>query len=112
MGNFQKAMEVLNNLLQTRWKIINGTSTFNEIIAQDASEALQIILTERRKQLCFRGLRWTDLRRLNLENNFAKTLTRHVGAETYTLPPNSSRYVYPIPDDEISLSGIQQNIRE
>jgi len=70
------------------------------------------LIQERRKELPFSGnLPWEDLRRLNQEPNFAKTLTRMLNGETFSLPPGDNRYVYPIPENEISLSGIQQNPR-
>jgi starch-binding outer membrane protein, SusD/RagB family len=101
------AMNDLNTLLQKRWK----TGTFTSLTATSASDALSKILVERRKELVFRGLRWSDLRRLNKEVSLAVTLTRLVNGQTYTLVPNDKKYVLPIPDQEIQLSGIAQNPR-
>jgi hypothetical protein len=56
-------------------------------------------------------LRWIDLRRLNTDSRYAVTLTRNLNNQIYTLPPNDQRYVLPIPDLEIKLSGIEQNPR-
>lgn len=107
-GNTSAALADLNKLLIKRWK----TGTFIPVTATDAGNALSIILTERRKELPFTGnRRWEDLRRLNQEPLFAKTLTRTLNGQTYTLPPGNNRYVYPIPDKEIMLNGIQQNVR-
>jgi tetratricopeptide (TPR) repeat protein len=100
-------LPTLNSLLVTRWK----TATFVPFQANTSKEALKIILTERRKSLAYRGTRWTDLRRLNQEPELAVTLMRTLDGKTYTLLPNDKRYVYPIPVEEISASGIQQNIR-
>jgi len=73
---------------------------------------LKIILDEKRKELPFTGnSRWEELRRLNKEQAFAKTLTRFVNNQTYTLAPNDNRYVWPIPDQEIRLTGMAQNPR-
>jgi SusD family. len=102
-----KAMEELNRLLQTRFV----TGAFTPLTAGTPEEALTIILAERRKELLFRNTRWTDLRRLNLEPDHAVTLERTLNGVTYTLPPNDMRYVYPIPPDEIQISGIEQNKR-
>ena len=79
-----------------------------EGLSQDA--ALQTVLLERRKELVWRALRWTDLKRLNKEGANI-TLSRTLNGQQYTLPPNDPRYIFPIPDDEIALSGIEQNIR-
>jgi hypothetical protein len=107
-GNVALAMEDLNTLLVTRWK----TGTFTPRTASSSIDALNQILIERRKELCFRAdLRWMDLRRLNKDPNFAITLTRVYNGQTYTLPPNDNRYTLMIPLDEIQLSGIEQNPR-
>jgi len=103
-----EALAGLNHLLQSRWK----TGTYVPKSGTDANEILANIIQERRKELPFSGnLPWEDLRRLNQEPNFAKTLTRMLNGETFSLPPGDNRYVYPIPENEISLSGIQQNPR-
>jgi hypothetical protein len=104
-----EALNDLNALLVKRWK----TNTFTHIDTPTADAALQVILQERRKELCFRGIRWTDLRRLNQDPRFAVTLKRGLLGSTtlFTLPPNSDRYVYPIPDSEILFSGVPQNPR-
>jgi hypothetical protein len=100
------AMSVLNTLLKKRFAAIN----FKELTALDQFDAINKILLERRKELVWRTLRWTDLKRLN-KGGANITLTRLLNGITYTLPPNDPRYVFPIPDEEIALSGIQQNIR-
>ena len=107
-GNYEGAMADINTLLSNRYK----TGTFHPLTAGNADEALRIVLSERRKELPFRGqLRWEDLRRLNQEGRFQITLQRVIDGTTYTLPPNDPRYVYPIPDNEIQYSNIQQNPR-
>ncbi|HEY4064981.1 MAG TPA: RagB/SusD family nutrient uptake outer membrane protein [Puia sp.] len=108
LGNFQAAMDDLNKLLTTRW----AAGTYSTLTATNTDDALQQILTERRKELLFRGLRWTDLRRLNKEQRWAITLNRNAGGATCTLPPNDRRYVYPIPDSVLSMNpGMSQNLR-
>lgn len=106
-GNTTAALQALNILLEKRWK----KGTFVPLTAQSADEALALILAERKKELLFRGTRWTDLRRLNTESRFAVTLNRTINNEQYTLPANDKRYVLPIPDVEIELSRIEQNER-
>lgn len=111
-GQTDQATDLLNQLLITRWNP-NATipaKNYQNLVANNATKALEIILTERRKELIWRSLRWTDLKRLNLEGHNI-TLTRNLSGRIYTLTPNSPKYVMPIPDDEVSLSGIQQNIR-
>ncbi len=107
MGKKNEALEDLNTLMVTRWK----KGYFQPFTAPDADAALQLILNERRKQLLFQGIRWSDLRRLNKDPRFAKTLIRKVNGVEYTLLPNHPKYVFPYPFDEIVYSGIEQNPR-
>lgn len=107
-NNVPQAMDVLNQLLVTRCK----AGTFVNRSADNSSQALALILTERRKELLFRGIRWTDLRRNNLNPETATTLTRVLNGTTYTLKPGSKNYVLPIRDNVIQMSGIAQNERE
>ncbi|PWV47074.1 RagB/SusD family nutrient uptake outer membrane protein [Chitinophaga sp. S165] len=107
MGDVDSAMNDLNRLLSKRYK----KGTYVNQVTTDAEHALRLILNERRKEMPFRGTRWTDLRRLNKEARFATTLYRNIDGVEYTLPPNDFRYAMPIPDNEIQLTGIEQNKR-
>ena len=107
MGSVAEAMKELNTLLLTRWM----KGSFQPQNAGSSEEALQMILTERRKELVFRGLRWGDLKRLNKDLRFAKPIVRTVSGQIYTLSPGDKRYVFPIPAEEIVAGGITQNER-
>jgi starch-binding outer membrane protein, SusD/RagB family len=108
LGNVAGAMADLNTLLSKRWK----TGTFVPLAASTPDAALSIILIERRKELPFTASsRWSDLRRLNQDIRFASTITRVLNGVTYTLTPNHAKYVLPIPDQEIRITGIPQNPR-
>ncbi|HVT83990.1 MAG TPA: RagB/SusD family nutrient uptake outer membrane protein [Chitinophagaceae bacterium] len=106
-NNVTEAMNALNDLLTTRWR----ATTFVRLTASDADQALRIILTERRKELVLRSTRWFDLRRLNKDVRFAKTLTRKISGQLYTLPPDDNRYTHYIPFNVIAITGMQQNER-
>jgi hypothetical protein len=107
-NDIHHAMNDLNIVLQKRWR----SGLFTPFIADTSDDALKIILKERRKELVMRGLRWTDLKRLNKDPRFADTLTRVIGGKIYTLMPNDPRYVYPIPDDVIGFNpDMPQNQR-
>lgn len=106
-GNVSAAMADLNTLMIKRWK---NNGSWNPFTATNATEALNQILAERKKELVFRGLRWSDLRRLNLEDANI-TLTRVVNGTTYALPPNDLRWVYLIPVEVIQFTGMEQNPR-
>lgn len=105
-GETQKALADLNYLLQHRFE----TAEFVPYASTNKEEVLQWVLEERRKELVFRGLRWSDLKRLNREG-YAISLERNLGGEVYTLPAGDKRWVFPIPSDEIKITGIPQNER-
>ena len=105
-GHTSASLKDLNTLIETRWK----TGLFIPYIANNAQEALNIILKERRKELLFRGLRWIDLKRLNKEG-YAITNNHPLGIQNFALLPNDNRYALPLPDDILKISGMQQNPR-
>ena len=105
-GQTAAALSDINTLLRARYK----KGTYVDKTAASPDEALSIVLTERRKELLMHGQRWSDLRRLNKDPRFAKTLTRVIAGKTYTLEPGSFKYTLPLPDDVISqVPGLQQN---
>jgi hypothetical protein len=106
-GNTAAALGDLNALLSKRWK----TGTYVPLSAGSAEAALNLIITERRKELAGRLIRWSDLKRLRSDSRFAVTLSRKINGQVFSLTPDSRRYAYPIPFDETSASAIQQNER-
>lgn len=105
-GQPELALKDLNTLLKYRFK----SGTFRQVTAS-ADQVLDLVLLERRKELVARGLRWTDLRRLNMDPRLAVTLERKTVGGIIRLSPGDARYTMPIPDTEIALSGIEQNPR-
>jgi len=105
-GDTSGAASDLNALLVKRWK----TGKFTNLTFSSPKAALDRVLLERRKEMPFRNVRWSDLRRLNKEN-VSIMLTRITNGITYTLTPNDKRYVLPIPPDVLRLSGIADNPR-
>ncbi|UTA67278.1 RagB/SusD family nutrient uptake outer membrane protein [Emticicia sp. 21SJ11W-3] len=103
----EEAAQTINTLLSKRWR----TGTFPGVSFPNAITALRFILEERRKELAFRGLRWSDLRRLNLEPGLSKDLSRKVNGELIQLQANDPRYTFPIPELEVRLNQIEQNPR-
>lgn len=104
----EMAKQSLQVLLVSRYE--QGNYSLEEGIEADA--LLDIVLMERRKELLLRGIRWSDLRRLNMDSRYAITLKREVAGETYILEPGDPKYVFAIPDLAIELSGMQQNERK
>lgn len=111
-GKVSEGMEMLNRLLVYRY----DKNTFVPRTAANELEALRLVLEERRKELPFRGIRWTDLRRLNRDSRFSKTIRRiylsdeGVAVEAILLP-GDPRYCYYIPPQVIEKSHMVQTTR-
>lgn len=98
------ALQDLNTFLRNR--LITGTFMPLENLS-DAS-ILERVIHERRKQLLMRGIRWADIKRLNvLGANIIPT--RYISGVTYQLIPGDNRYALSLPQDVILQTGIRQN---
>lgn len=107
-GSIECAIALINKLRDNRIK--NNT----DIVATDRNDALQKVLEERRRELAMSGMvRYIDLKRLNQDSQFAKTVTHVTSEGTFTLEPNSPLYVLPIPAKvmRFNKNSMQQNER-
>lgn len=104
-GAISEAMEDLNTLLQKRW---DNTVPYLPETANTSEEAIVKIISERRKELLMRGIRWSDIKRLNKEGRNI-TPIRVIGNQQYSLMPNENRYALPLPNDIINMTGMPQN---
>lgn len=108
LNNVTEALNDLNALMIKRWK---NNGSWVPFTASGSTETLNLILTERRKELVFRGLRWTDLRRLN-KQGYNITVKRILDGQTHVLSPGDDKWVFPIPPDVIEANpGMRQNPR-
>lgn len=110
-GRKMEGLQFMEKLLINRYR--QGIYTVPQF--NDDNSALKYVFTERRKELLFRGVRWSDLKRLNLDPNFATTLKRELNIagdlKEFNLQPNDRRYIYPIPENAIVLGSLEQNVR-
>lgn len=106
-NRLKEGIEVLEVLLKKRYK----SGFLPTFIPNNDRELLSLVLNERQKELVGRGTRWSDLKRQNLETATQLDLKRTYLNETFLLPANSNRYVFEIPQTEIEISGLEQNIR-
>jgi hypothetical protein len=97
-------MSYLKKLLTSRFKRESTVS----IPLLNQEEALKFVLSERKKELLFRGVRWMDLRRLNLSKETAIVLHRNNEGKEYILNPNDVRYIFPIPQNVMLNSDVIQ----
>jgi len=107
MGLTEKATSSLNTLLSKR---ITTAGFVPKHFTSD-TEALEDVLKERRKELIVRGLRWSDIRRLNSEARYSPILKRKLGNKIFELLANDKRYVTLIPTKIIQSSQLTQNER-
>ena len=99
-GQTAQAMNLVNTLRKNR---VLATA-FVPQEASSANDALVKVINERRREFCFRMLRWWDMRRLKNDPLFQKTITRTFNGVTYTLAPDSKRYVLPIAQYLVKLN--------
>lgn len=97
---YTEAVDILNQLRAKR--ILSGT--VNLAVPATRKETMALVINERRRELLFGFNRFFDLKRLNNEADYAKTVTRlfplvnkTVAQKTYTLQPDSRLYIVPFP---------------
>ncbi len=105
------ALKWLNTLLENRY----FKGKFKQIEYSDKFTLLDKVLQERRKELVFRGVRFSDIKRLNRDESYKTTLVREFNnkgkIERYELPPGDLRYQALIDPTVIQNTGIEQNPR-
>ena len=104
LGKHALALESLNILLEKRFT----AESFEPVSGLSGEELINRILEERRKELVLRGMRWGDVKRLNVLGD-GISLKRMINGEEILLPAGDKRFALPIPQEEISRSGIFQN---
>lgn len=107
-NKFTEAVDILNKL---RVKRILAGGTVNLSVPTTRKETMELVVNERRKELLLGFNRFFDLKRLNTEAEYAKTIVRKfpivnktVPQQTYTLQPNSRLYIIPFPLNVLRLN--------
>ena len=91
-----KALSAMRTLLENRYepeKLVVPAGLTGETLKN-------FIKAERRKELCFEGQRWFDLRRYGMPQ-----ITHEWEGKTYTLKSNDPSYTMPIPDEVLIKNG-------
>lgn len=108
LGNLDDAMAKVNAL---RVKRITAAAEATLAVPSTIKETMDIIIAERRKELVLGFNRFFDLKRYNLDAEYAKTVERKfplvnttVPQVTYKLPPNSKLYIIPFPQDVLKMN--------
>lgn len=110
------AVAILNKIRAKR--ITSGTVDL--AVPSTIKETMNLVIAERRKELLFGFNRFFDLKRFNLEPDYAKTIVRvfplvnkTVPQQTYTLKPNSRLYIIPFAQDVLKQNpGLKLNTDE
>ena len=101
-----EAIAALNTLLENRF----DPEDFEEVEFESNAELVQFVREERRRELCYEGHRWFDLRRWGMP---AITHTWHDSesqSSNYTLQEGDLLYTIPIPDEALqSNNSLEQN---
>jgi hypothetical protein len=108
IGVVDSALQDINKLLKWRWK---NTSTAPVINITERTALTDTILAERKKELLLRGLRWSDIKRLNKEGRNIILKRTLIDNTTIQLMPNSNRYALPIPPDITEYTGLSEIVQ-
>ncbi|QIH31492.1 MULTISPECIES: RagB/SusD family nutrient uptake outer membrane protein [Sphingobacterium] len=94
LGRNKESLNDLNFLLEHRFE----KGKFSTVQESNETSLLELILLERRKELCFRATRWETLRRLNAEGKLPTTLKRSLDSEEITNDWSKGTWFWKIPD--------------
>ena len=96
----EKAAEILTTLRANRF---DEEDDF-EVFITDQEELLEFIKDERRRELCFEGHRWFDLRRWGMPE-ITHVWHGETESRVYRLQEKDLMYTVPIPDEAIQENG-------
>ena len=114
VGSFTTAMNLINRLRAKRFKQSFVATNGHLLSATGATEALNHVLEEKRRELMYTDVRVQDIRRLNaLEGANISVTHRLQDGTTKTIGPNDNLWTLAIPTDVVLRSNgqIQQNPR-
>ncbi|SIS59864.1 RagB/SusD family nutrient uptake outer membrane protein [Belliella pelovolcani] len=97
------AYQDINDLLVKRY----ATGTYVPPTFTDQEQAIQFILSERRKELVGQNfLRWSDIKRLNHEGIYKIAIERIIEGQSISLPERDGGYFFKIPLSERTAMGL------
>ncbi len=105
-GGDEVATAALNTLLEKRF----DPEDFEEVEFGSNDELVQFVREERRRELCYEGHRWFDLRRWGMPAITHTWYDNESQSSDYTLQEGDPLYTIPIPDEAMqSNSSLEQN---
>jgi hypothetical protein len=92
-GKQADALADINKLRQNRITPAAYVAFTPADFGNDDERVLRFVLEERRRELAFTGMRVIDLKRLNKETRFRKTVKHKAEGVEYELLPGSDKYL-------------------
>ncbi len=106
IGSTQEATDALNTLREYRF----DPEDFEEETFDTQEELIEFVRDERRRELCFEGQRWFDLRRWGMPTITHTWHDSENSTSTYRLEECDLMYTIPIPDEALEKNGkLKQN---
>ncbi|RFS19028.1 RagB/SusD family nutrient uptake outer membrane protein [Chitinophaga silvatica] len=99
-GKFNEAMELVNTVRRKRIR----PEFYSDVSAIDLKGAMAQIYRDLRNEFRGTGLNYLTLRRLNNDPQFAQTLTKKEGDNTYSIKPDSHIWIMPFSINAIAQS--------
>ena len=91
-GAGQQALDDLNTLRQNRYRI------YTPVELTTADDLQELVRSERRKELCYEGFRFFDLKRYGMPSIEHILVTESGTTQTYVLEERDPMYCVPFPD--------------
>lgn len=102
-GREEELMDYLTYFLSCRY---DDPSTVD--FGDEERGLLSFILDERRKELIYRGIRWSDIRRLSYDPNHHVEIVRNVNGTRQVLTPDQQKtFHYAIPQEVVDRRGFE-----
>lgn len=110
IGDITNATDALNILLEKRF----DPEDFEPESFDSQEELIEFVRDERRRELCFEGHRWFDLRRWGMPSITHTWYDSETSSSTYRLEECDLLYTVPIPDEALQANGklIQNRLPE
>lgn len=100
-GDENAAVNLLEVLRQKRYKNTGGDLYKVPVPSASGEALLNFIKAERRREMCFEGLRWFDLRRWGMDGFSRDWKEEGEVVATFTMEKNDPAFTLPIPFDAI-----------
>lgn len=106
-GKLDLAKEITKEFVKNRYELFDN-SMYEKLNNMSTDQLIEFILLERRKELLMRGIRWSDVKRLN---KIGQNISLDRVESSLKLSPNDLRFAIPIPQKVIDIAGILKNER-